>query len=316
MSFNKKVKEEILQVKVPLQCERAFLSALTHTCGSIGKIDNKLGFEISCETKGIIIKAAKIIKELYKIDLKVITDASTSPNNASLYYIKCYDFVAEKILEDLRIIDLSEGLEVIFGIDESLFVGENDEKAYIMGAFLGCGSVSIPSVDGKNMGYHLEFAFNNGIMADDFASLILRCGFNPKFINRKDKCLIYLKDFESIIDVLAFMEAMNSVLAVNEIVVERETRNLINRQTNCEMANIDRAVTASEKQVMAINEIKNTIGIDALPDKLREFALIRESNIELSLEELGECFNPPLSKSGVNHRMRKLMQIAKEQKGI
>lgn len=312
MSFNKSVKEEILQAKLPMQSARAFLSALTHTSGSIGKIDGQLGFEISCETKSIIQKASKLIKELYGVNLKMYWDNSTSPNNATLYYIKCYDENSTRILEDLRIIDLSEGLEVIFGIDEGLFIGDYDEKAYIQGAFLGCGSVTIPKEVGKNAGYHLEFAFNNGIMADDFASLILRCGFNPKFINRKEKCLIYMKDNESIIDILAFMEAMKSVLKVNEIIVEREMRNLINRQTNCEMANIDRAVSASEKQLSAISEIRNSGEFDMLPEKLREFAIIREKNKELSLEELGNLFNPPLSKSGVNHRMRKIMQIAKE----
>ncbi|MBR1971332.1 MAG: DNA-binding protein WhiA [Clostridia bacterium] len=311
MSFTTVVKEEILSIKQPRVSSRAFLSALTHTCGSIGLDNGKLGFEISCETKAIVIRAAKLIKELYKVELEVFAYSNLSVNKKTIYAIKLYDDRATAILENLRIIDLSEGLEVIFGIDEGLFENDYDEKAYVTAAFLGCGFLTLPSENSK-MGYHLEFGFNNGIMADDFASLLLRCGFNPKFINRKDKCLIYIKDSESIADMLAFMESMNGVLRLSEVIVERETRNLINRQTNCEMANIDRAIKASQKQIDCIKFIKEKGMFDSLPDVLKEFAIIREANPEVSLEELGTMFEKPLSKSGVNYRMRKLMKIAKE----
>lgn len=311
MSFTKDVKEEILSVKLPKVSDRAFLSALIHTVGSIGMQNGELGFELSCETKAIIIRGVKLIKDLYGEDLKIAVSEETSPNNKPIYFAKIYGERAKHILENERIIDLSDGLEVIFGIDEGLFENDYDEKAYVTAAFLGCGSVSLPS-DEKSGGYHLEFAFNNGIAADDFASLLLRCGFNPKFIGRAGKSLIYFKDSESILDMLAFMEAMNGVLRMSEKMVERETRNLINRQTNCEMANIDRSLKASEKQLAAIEKIKEKIGLDALPDILSEFAKKRDENRELSLEELGGMFDPPLTKSGVNYRMRKLMKIAGE----
>ena len=311
MSFAKDVKEEILSVKLPKVSDRAFLSALIHTVGSIGMQNGELGFELSCETKAIIIRGVKLIKDLYGEDLKIAVSEETSPNNKPIYFAKIYGERAKHILENERIIDLSDGLEVIFGIDEGLFENDYDEKAYVTAAFLGCGSVSLPS-DEKSGGYHLEFAFNNGIAADDFASLLLRCGFNPKFIGRAGKSLIYFKDSESILDMLAFMEAMNGVLRMSEKMVERETRNLINRQTNCEMANIDRSLKASEKQLAAIEKIKEKIGLDALPEILSEFAKKRYENRELSLEELGGMFDPPLTKSGVNYRMRKLMKIAGE----
>lgn len=311
MSFTKDVKEEILSVKLPKVSDRAFLSALIHTVGSIGMQNGELGFELSCETKAIIIRGVRLIKDLYGEDLKIAVSEETSPNNKPIYFAKIYGERAKHILENERIIDLSDGLEVIFGIDEGLFENDYDEKAYVTAAFLGCGSVSLPS-DEKSGGYHLEFAFNNGIAADDFASLLLRCGFNPKFIGRAGKSLIYFKDSESILDMLAFMEAMNGVLRMSEKMVERETRNLINRQTNCEMANIDRSLKASEKQLAAIEKIKEKIGLDALPEILSEFAKKRDENRELSLEELGGMFDPPLTKSGVNYRMRKLMKIAGE----
>lgn len=311
MSFTKEVKEEVLTVKLPKTSDKAFLSALIHTVGSIGMRGGELGFELSCETKSIILRAVRIIKELYGENLLITADDATGPNNRPLYSASVYGEKAKEILEKERIIDLSDGLEVIFGIDEGLFENDYDEKAYVSAAFLGCGSVSLPS-DKTSGGYHLEFAFNNGIAADDFASLLLRCGFNPKFVGRAGKSLIYFKDSESILDMLAFIEAMNGVLKMSEKMVERETRNLINRQTNCEMANIDRSLKASERQLSAIRKIDEKMGIDALPDILSEFARKRLENSELSLEELGGLFEPKLTKSGVNYRMRKLMKIAGE----
>ncbi len=312
MSFTKEVKEEVLSVKLPKTSDKAFLSALIHTVGSIGMRGGELGFELSCETKAIILKGVKIIKELYGENLKIVEDDNPGPNASPVYCASLYGEKAKTILEKERIIDLSDGLEVIFGIDEGLFENDYDEKAYVSAAFLGCGSVTLPNSEKTSGGYHLEFAFNNGIAADDFASLLLRCGFNPKFIGRAGKSLIYFKDSESILDMLAFMEAMNGVLKMSEKMVERETRNLINRQTNCEMANIDRSLKASERQLNAIKKIDEKIGIESLPDILSEFAKVRLENSELSLEELGNMFEPKLTKSGVNYRMRKLMKIAGE----
>ncbi len=311
MSFTTKVKDEILQSKLTQEASRSIISSIVHSLGSISMDSFGLGFEISSESKPLITRTVKLIKQLYKEDEKITSSSTISPNKKNVYIAKYKGAGGSELLENLCIIDLSQSLEINFGIDEKLFLSEEDEKAYIIGAFLACGSVSIPKPNSKS-GYHLEFSFSNSIMADDFASLLLRSGFNPKFGSRKGRFLTYFKDKESVSDMLAFMEASNGVLALSEIVIERETRNTANRQRNCVMANIDKAIIASEKHINAINKIDNKIGLDSLDEKLSSVAKLRRNNPSSLLEELGEMMTPPLTKSGINHRLRKIMKIAEE----
>ncbi|MEG1519381.1 MAG: DNA-binding protein WhiA [Clostridia bacterium] len=309
MSFTTKTKEAILSSKQLDKPSVSFISAVIHTAGSLSYSSDGLGFEISSESKALIIKTVKYIKDIFSIEQKIIVDENSSLNKKNQYIAKYAGGFANEILLACKIIDRTEDFEIIFGIEESIFETEQDEMNYIIGAFLGSGTVSVPEVEGEN-GYHLEFAFTNGIMADDFASLLLRNGFNPKFANRKDKCLIYFKDIENILNLLTYMKAMKSVIVINEIVAERQTRNLVNRQTNCELANIDKTVKSAEKQIEAIDYIEKSVGLDFLDDKLKEIAVLRRKHPDVSLEELGELLSPPISKSGVNHRLRKLVSIA------
>lgn len=314
MSFTTKTKEEILASKQLDKPSVSFVSAVIHTAGSLSYSSEGLGFEISSESKSLVLKTVVYIKELFGVEQKITVEANASPNKKNLYLAKYAGKTANEILLACKIIDRTEDFDIIFGIEEGIFVTEKDEAPYIIGAFLGCGSISVPEVEGES-GYHLEFAFTNGVMADDFASLLLRNGFNPKFANRKDKCLIYFKDIENILNLLTFMKAMKSVIVINEIVAERQTRNLVNRQLNCELANIDKTVKSAEKQIQAIEKIESIVGLDFLDEKLMEIAKLRKKNPDLSLEELGEMLSPPISKSGVNHRLRKLVSIANTLRG-
>ena len=309
MTFTSKTKLEILKSKLLDKPSLSFASAVIHTAGSLSYSNYGWGFEFLSESKPLVNKTVKFVKELFDEEQKIVVDSNISPNKKNVYIVKYTGDIACEIMESLRIMDRSEELEIIYGIEEGLFETELDEKLYIIGAFLGCGSISVPETEGDS-GYHLEFAFSNGIMADDFASLLLRNGFNPKFANRREKCLIYFKDKDSILDMLSFMQAMSAVIVINEIVAERITRNMVNRQMNCQLANIDKAVKAAEKQIEAINYIEKTIGFDAIDEKLKEISLLRRKNYDVGLEELGAMITPPISKSGVNHRLRKIVKIA------
>lgn len=313
MSFTIKTKEEILNSKAANKFGRAFVSAVIHSSGSLSLDNFGLGFELISENKSLVQKTVKIINNLYGISARIKTDNSISPNGHNVYIAKYRNEGASEILRDLKIISYANELEIVFGVEESLFDSEMAEREYIIGAFLGCGSIVVPETEGES-GYHLEFAFSNGIIADDFVSLLLRKGFNPKFANRKDKRLVYFKDSGSITDMLAFMGAMRSVCVISEIVAERYTRNTANRQTNCQMANIDKAIKAAEKQITAINYIEKTIGLDVLDKKIREIAVLRKKHYDVGYDELGQLAKPPISKSGVSHRLRKLMKIAEELK--
>ena len=309
MTFTSKTKLEILKSKLLDKPSLSFASAVIHTAGSLSYSNYGWGFEFLSESKPLVNKTVKFVKELFDEEQKIVVDSNISPNKKNVYIVKYTGDIACEIMESLRIMDRSEELEIIYGIEEGLFETELDEKLYIIGAFLGCGSISVPETEGDS-GYHLEFAFSNGIMADDFASLLLRNGFNPKFANRREKCLIYFKDKDSILDMLSFMQAMSAVIVINEIVAERITRNMVNRQMNCQLANIDKAVKAAEKQIEAINYIEKTIGFDAIDEKLKEISFLRRKNYDVGLEELGAMITPPISKSGVNHRLRKIVKIA------
>ncbi len=311
MSFTSKTKEEILNSKLLDKATTSFISAIIHSSGSLSLDNSGLGFEITSESKALIQKSSKIISKLFGVEQKIVENDNISPNKKTVYICRYRGESARDILEKTKIVNGGEELEIVFGIEEGLFDSELDEKLYILGSFLGAGSVVVPETEGDK-GYHLEFAFSNGIMADDFASLLLRNGFNPKFANRKEKCLIYFKDIDSILNMLAFLDASRAVLVINEIVIERESRNRANRQTNCQLANIDKAVLAAEKQIQAIEKIKDTVGLDYLDEKLKAIAELRLKHYDVGLVELGQRCDPPISKSGVNHRLRKLVKIAEE----
>ncbi len=314
MSFTSKTKQEILKSKLLDKPSIGFTSAVIHTAGSLSYSNDGWGFEFSSESKQLINKTVKFVKELFDEEQRIIVDSNISPNKKNVYLVRYSGERACEIMETLRIMDRTEELEIIYGVEEGLFETDVDEKLYIIGAFLGCGSISVPETEGES-GYHLEFAFSNGVMADDFASLLLRNGFNPKFANRREKCLIYFKDKDSILDMLSYMQAMSAVIVINEIVAERITRNKVNRQMNCQLANIDKAVKAAERQIEAIDYIEKTVGLDSIDEKLKEISLLRRKNYDVGLEELGAMISPPISKSGVNHRLRKIVQIAQKIKG-
>ena len=311
MTFTSKTKQEILKSKLVVKPSLSFTSAVIHTAGSLSYSNDGWGFEFSSESKQLINKTVKFVKELFDEEQRIVVDSNISPNKKNVYIVRYAGDIACEIMESLRIMDRTEDLEIIYGVEEGLFETELDEKLYIIGAFLGCGSISVPETEGES-GYHLEFAFSNGVMADDFASLLLRNGFNPKFANRREKCLIYFKDKDSILDMLSFMQAMSAVIVINEIVAERITRNMVNRQLNCQLANIDKAVKAAEKQIEAIDYIEKTVGLDAIDEKLKEISLLRKKHYDVGLEELGAMIEPPISKSGVNHRLRKIVKIAEK----
>ncbi len=174
-------------------------------------------------------------------------------------------------------------------------------------AFLQYGALSDP-----NKEYHLEFTFKTKKKANEIKDILLSNGINAKEIKRRDKYIVYLKDGEDISNCLAFIGANSSVLRFEEIRVMREMRNQINRKVNCETANLTKTVNASYEQIQAINKVKKTKKWKELEEGVREIANLRLDNPEVSIETLGKMLNPPISKSGANHRLRKIMKIAKE----
>ncbi|MDU7337638.1 MAG: DNA-binding protein WhiA [Clostridium sp.] len=189
---------------------------------------------------------------------------------------------------------------------------ENDccKAAFLRGVFLSCGTVTDPNKD-----YHLELILPYMNLAKDIMSL-LREGmdFHPALVNRKGAFVVYIKGGDRIADLLTYMGAGGAAMELMQVRMLKEVRNNVNRKTNFETANIDKTVGASVRQVEAIEKIRDTVGLEVLPEELRETAELRLENPELSLRELGQLFQTPVSRSGVNHRLRRLIEEAENLK--
>lgn len=184
---------------------------------------------------------------------------------------------------------------------------EGCAAAYLRGAFLSCGAVTNPAAD-----YHLEFSVPYRHLSRDLSALLRELDFRAGLAERKGCPVVYLKESEQIEDCLTLLGASSASMELMNIKIVKDVRNLANRLTNCENANIDKTVTAAAAQTEAIRLIQSRRGLDSLPQELRELAQLRLENPELSLRELGQLLDPPLSRSGVNHRLHRLMELAQE----
>lgn len=177
--------------------------------------------------------------------------------------------------------------------------------SFVRGAFLGGGSVTDPQ-----KGYHMEFDTKNEDVAKRLQSLLKTDGFVSKITYRKGYYVVYVKGSEEIADILGYMGAAQGAFELLDVQIEKEMRNGINRLVNCENANTNKAAKASSKHLFAIRKIREAKQWDKLPDVLKEIGSVREKYPEDSLKELGEKTNPPIGKSGVNHRLNRILKIA------
>ena len=189
---------------------------------------------------------------------------------------------------------------------------ENDccRSAFLRGVFLSCGTVTAPSKD-----YHLEYVVPHMNLAKDLAAFIrgiYELSLEPKLTRRKGSYVVYIKGGSHVADMLTFMGAGKAAMEIIQAKMFKELRNDVNRKTNFETANLDKTVSASARQRKAIRKIMDTAGLDSLPEQLKKLAALRYENPELSLRELGDLLNPPLSRSGVNHRLEKIVSISEK----
>lgn len=192
----------------------------------------------------------------------------------------------------------------------SFIKSETDIKAFVRGAFISCGSVINPR---KNC--HLEFVTQSSELSDSLCMMLKNIEFNPKCTMRKNSYVIYFKNGSEISDILASLGAFDSLMEYHNIKIMKDMRNSINRRINCDNANIDKTVDASQKQCDAIEKLQRLGILEKQSKHLREIADCRLKYRELSLAELGAMMDPPIGKSGVNHRLRKLVELAEKYRG-
>lgn len=311
MTFTEKVKNEILTSNINQPCcQVSALSAFIRGAGNLLVSNGNIGFELVTENETSINFFAEIISTLYGKGLKIkkIEDKFTKK---SKYFTSIIDKNSTQILIDLGIITESlDGAQINLGVDKYLVENDCCKKAYIKGAFLGSGSVTVPSEKvNSSTSYHLEFLFTKYQTASSVCEILSGLGFFPKLTERKDSFIVYFKNGDEISDLLFFMGAKKACFELKEIIVKKVMNNDTNRKRNCDMGNINKQIEASIKQVDNINLIIETIGLDKLPKTLQQACLLRLDNRESTLEEMSKISG--LSKSCLNHRFRKIAEIAK-----
>ena len=306
MSFSSNIKEYLSRITSDGKCcQKAELSGIVRTCGVISLLGkNKLSVSIRTELPSVARLVFTLFKKVYSLQTRVNAIKNTSLHKTTVYEIHIED--ALEYLLDLQIIDDKQGFYAISNeMPESIIRKECDIKAYIRGFFLGCGSVSNPEKT-----YHLEFTMHNVHLAERFAMLLNQFDLNAKSLERKNNVIVYIKESEKIVDFLNVIGAHKSRLDYENVRVIKQMRNNVNRIVNCETANLNKVIDAALVTIGNIEKISQKIGLESLPENLKEVAEIRLENPEMSLKEIGEQMNPPLSKSGVNHRLKKINEIA------
>lgn len=309
MSFSQNSKNEILNQNLEKKLSlNPFIYGLCLSCGN--KKNNNKNIYLFTDLENIF----PLIKKLFLNKLK-----NNEINIENLIKLNETIKIANKNYYEIEInyelfnnfIDLDKSIQEL---SQELIKNVDDIKSFCIGAFLGCATSSIKisenPQDVTTSGYHLEFDSKNHDFLLLLSEYLAQFDINAKILKRRNNFVLYVKDAEQVSDVLALVGANNSVLELQNEIVKREFRNKINRQTNCESGNITKMVNASMKQLDAIEKIESTIGLSSLAPDLEEVAILRLANPEESLNDLLKLSTLNLTKSGLNHRLRKLISIA------
>lgn len=309
MSFSMDVKEELSKEYTPSRhCQIAEVAAILSMCGNIS-IDERERFRIRIHTENVHV--ARKYFTLLRKTFNIRADVSVRQN---INKTVIYTIVVKSHSQALRMLQSAKLLTEQGEISEDLSLVSNQviqrdccRRAFLRGAFLATGSISDPEKF-----YHFEITCATEKKGQQIQELIGRFGLDGKIILRKRNFVVYLKEGSQIVDVLNIMGAHIALMEMENIRIVKDIRNTVNRKLNCEMANINKTVSAANKQIADINLLAREIGLDALPDHLREMAELRLEYPDASLVELGNMLVPAVGKSGVNHRLRKLSNMAKE----
>jgi hypothetical protein len=311
MSFSSETKNELARVLPEKKCcMLAEISGFLRVAGSLRLAGNgKFKIVLTTENPAVARHYKTLIKAYYGIDAKLEIGESNSPGKSGYSYsltIKPEDR-SDLILRETGILLVKAGEDYISdGIYFNNLRSKCCKKAYLRGVFLGCGSITDP---GKR--YQLEFITSSKKFAADLKKLINSfVDLNANVATRRTSYVVYIKRASYISDMLAIMKAYNSMLEFQNVMINKGIRADATRMTNCDNANLDRALMTAEKQLMQIKKIEAKLGLENIPGALRELALIRLEHPDANLTEIGELLNPPIKKSGVNKKFKKLEEIA------
>lgn len=305
MSYASEVKKELTSIKVHLNNAKAELMALIRMNGSIGLGQDGLVLNIQTENPAIARRIYSLLKQFYHVESEIVVRRKMKLKKNNQYIVRLR-YSAKHILNDLGIL---QNLQIKERVPLELLKDEWMVRSYLRGAFLAGGSVNNP----KTSRYHLEIYSLYEEHNEMIAQMMNKFGLNAQTTARRSGFIVYLKEAEKIADFMSLIGATNSMLQFENIRIVRDMRNSVNRLVNCENANLNKIANASTRQIENIRFIDSRVGLGTLPDKLREIAETRLAHQEVSLKELGELVpGGPISKSGVNHRLRKINAYADE----
>ena len=311
MSFSSSVKDELSrQMPGARHCQIAETAAILSLCGRV-KISASDHFWIEIHTENVAVarKYFTLLKKTFNIRTDVSIRSGINPGRSRTYIVAVREHEeALKVLQAVKLInsqgEIGENLSLIRNV---VLQNACCRRAFIRGAFLAAGSISAPEKF-----YHFEIVCPTEPKAEQLKNIIATFDIEAKIVPRKKYYVVYIKEGSQIVDILNVMEAPVSLMELENIRIVKEMRGSVNRQVNCETANINKTVSVAVKQIEDIRFIQSVAGLSGLPESLQEMARIRLERPEATLKELGEALEPPVGKSGVNHRLRKLSLVAEE----
>lgn len=303
MSFASDVKKELTTLEVHREHAKAELAALIRMNGSVSIANQQFVLNIQTENAAIARRIYSLLKEHYEVRSELLVRKKMKLKKNNVYIVRLKQDT-QRVLMDL---DIMEGMMVNSHVSDDIMGNAQKMRSYLRGAFMASGSVNNP----ETSRYHLEIYSIYEDHNQDICDMLNYYDLNARTLERRNGYISYLKGAEKIADFLVLIGATNSMLKFEDVRIVRDMRNSVNRLVNCETANLNKTIDAASKQIENIHFIENTVGLQALPEKLQEIAELRLEHPEVSLKELGEMIpSGAISKSGINHRIRKINEFA------
>ena len=304
MSFTGNIKNEITNIEYSDSEYMAELSAILNIGAKI--YDDR--FELYTESASVARRIYKLIKDIYHVEIEMDSSGINSLRGNKLIQLTVVDKV-EFILDDLCIYKDGERTYIP---DDYLVDNEIDKKAYLRGVFMMCGSINDP----KTSRYHAEFVISSEYTANFINNLLNEMFFKSKVIKRDKNYMVYIKESEKISDFIRMLNATNALFYYEDIRIYRDHKNMTNRLNNCEQANVDKTVSASNEQLQMIDRLKEMYDFDLLDEKIKIICIYKEKYPETSMAELAEIISSetekPITKSCINHRFRKIKEMVEK----
>lgn len=306
MSFASEIKKELTGMEIDPCCKSAELAALIRMNGVISMSKQKYTLDIQTENAAIARRIYTLIKSLYEYPIELLVRKKMKLKKNNVYIVRLKEGVQD-LLSNLDI--LQEGHKFVRTISANYLNKSCCRRSYLRGAFIAGGSINNPETSSYHLEIYNSYHEHNAALSDLLNDFNLRA----RKLERKKGYITYLKEAEKITEFLSIIGAHNALFKFEDVRIVRDMRNSVNRLVNCETANLNKTIGAAFRQIENIKLIERTVGLDELPEKLQEIAKLRVQHQEVSLKELGELVSgAEISKSGVNHRLKKIDAFAEK----